>query len=117
VEVAAVTCPALTGLIPMVFAWGGDAPSSVTLRPAEPPAVAEVVFVNTLTFGSPGRPFHLTLGPMVVEIFVEFGPGRIPETLVVDPPEGFVAAPRVSVVDDGTTAVVPIFCSETMGMG
>jgi hypothetical protein len=112
-----MTCPALSTFAAAVLSWGGDNPSSVTLRPAEPPAAAVVEFRNTLTHSSPYAGFTLSLGPLVVSVLIEFGPGAIPDTLMVEAPEGWMVVPPVLVVPDYTTGVITIFCSETMGLG
>jgi hypothetical protein len=112
-----MSCPALAGLAAAVFAWGANPPSSVTLRPAEPPAAAVVEFRNTLTHSSPYAGFALSLGPLDVSVTIEFGPGGIPDTISLEAPEGWMVAPPVLVVPDNTTGVITIFCSETMGLG
>jgi len=112
-----MTCPVLATYAAAVLTWGAQTnASSVTLRPAEPPAVAEVVFVNTVTTGSP-MPFNLTLGPLTVRVAIEHAPGAEPEVLEVEAPEGFVAAPAAVVEPDWATTTVQIFCAEDMGMG
>jgi hypothetical protein len=112
-----MTCPVLTAYAATVFAWGGGDKSSVTLTPAEPPAVAVVQFANTLTYGSPSAPFSLTLGPLTISVSIDFGAGLEPETMHVEAPEGFIASPPSLVVPDWTTGTVTIFCADAMGMG
>jgi hypothetical protein len=109
-----MSCAAAT--VAAVFAWGGSNASVVTLQAAEPPAVAEVVFVNTLTFGSPREPFTLRSGGVEVSVSIEFGPGSEPEVMTVETPEGLIAVPAVLVVDDYTTGTVRIFCADGVGM-
>jgi hypothetical protein len=80
--------------------------STVTLRlTKEPGAVAEVLFRNSV--GDAGGRVEHTFRLGDLEATAVLGTG-LPDTLTIDPPEGFWADPRTLELPDGASGVIYI---------
>lgn len=92
--------------------WGT---SSVTLSPADAPAVAQLEYHNGYHIAADVTTMTVTLDGMAVQVTVEAGPDRQPDTFTVTVPEGFVAVPQTGVVEEDTGVVVMIYSVEGVG--
>lgn len=87
--------------------------SSVTIRPtAAPNAVAEVLFENT--GNDPVRiEHHDTLGPYRIHLILG---GGEPDTLRIEPPDGYFAVPDEITIHDGDSYLILVYPLEAVGM-
>ena len=100
--------------------WGGspnpDYNTNAVIAPADAPAIATITLTNRLTGGHD----MLTTGTieipgLSVGVTVLHGPGDQPDTLHVQPPEGFIAVPPQIDVPEGGQGVVTIYSNTGAG--
>jgi hypothetical protein len=73
---------------------------SYVLIEAHPEAAAVVTYRNALIPGTGDATGTVWLGDLGVEFHIAVLPGALPETITIDPPEGFIAIPPVAVVEE-----------------
>lgn len=117
-------CLALPAYADDTARWGASPNladnSSVTLTlTSDGPHVASVRAVNRLTGDTTPDSFTVTLqaGALVVRVYVEQGPGRVPDVYTVTPPAGYVAVPSSVSVAEGDEAVIEIVEAGSLPMG
>jgi hypothetical protein len=89
--------------------------TSVTLAPADGPAIATVTFRNRLTGNIGQTSAVLTIAGLSVQVHVTHASGDSPDRVMVTPPEGFMAVPPVLDVEEGGEGVVTIYSAEGAG--
>jgi hypothetical protein len=90
--------------------WGGAPYSTANVAP-DGEGGAVITFWNGLTPPNPfDAPCHVPFGEGEIVIEWEHGPGMLPDTGFVTPPEGYIAIPPYVVIeeeDTGTVRIVP----------
>lgn len=84
----------------------------------KPKAVAELFLHNRDVHTFKQEATVLTHRGLSVEIFIEIDTNRetLADTLTVTPPEGYIAVPSVTEVDDSQDMIVYIYLQEGVGM-
>jgi hypothetical protein len=83
--------------------------SIATLRPGDGEAVAEVAFVNRYAPSPVQCQDDMRLHGLTVTVQVANEPGRVPDTIRVFVPEGYVAVPQELTLGEDETGTIRIF--------
>lgn len=100
-------------LIPSVV-WAQDTLNSAgtgcTIIPVEGQThTAEVHCTNVETVGSAYEEGALTVGDLTLGLTISHGPGKIPDTFTLFPPEGYVVVPDQMTLDENTRGVALVY--------
>jgi hypothetical protein len=97
--------------------WGDGAQFTVELRHAEP-HVADVVATNRLTRGHDRETgATLYLGELAVDVLVIHHPGILPDEVIVEVPEGYLAIPPVIMIEENAVGVIAIHRADEVPLG
>jgi hypothetical protein len=90
--------------------------STVSIAPGQFPEVAVITFINRYD-GTRQYDFSLFLDGLEYGIHADLGiSATIPDTIVVQVPEGYVAIPETLTIPDMSSGVVNVYKIEAVGM-
>jgi hypothetical protein len=94
---AAIASPAAAN---PALSYGGTG-CEITLTPGQA-HVARITCQNRLTSGASYNEGALDAGGLIVGLTINHGPGDIPDTFTITPPDGYVAIPSTLILDENT---------------
>jgi len=100
-------------LIPAVV-WAQDTMNrdgtGCTMIPVEGQAhTAEVHCTNVETVGNAYEEGALTVGDLTLGLSISHGPGKLPDTFTLFPPQGYVVIPDQMTLDEDTGGVALVY--------
>jgi hypothetical protein len=96
-----------------IMRWGS---STVELQATEHPgAVAQVTFHNALVHIPDSVTADLDLGGFSVQVSLIMGRGKLPDSVALILPTGYIAVPPEAVVPENSSAVFLIFSTDAVG--
>jgi hypothetical protein len=113
VFLSAIGCMATPCHADSIMRWGD---SAVELQVTEHPgAVAQVTFHNALVHIPDSVTADLDLGSFAVQVSLIMGRGKLPDSVALILPPGYIAVPPEAVVPENSSAVFLIFSTDAVG--